>query len=171
MKSWLIGKKPDAGKDWRQKENGMTENAVVGWHHWLNGFEPEQTQGDGEGKPGVLQFMGSQRVGHDLVTDQWGNTKSGVGDMVLYQRIIQPPRDFIVLIHGFSKHKWPGLKIWKLCSLGGLWYYYCLCWVTLRTSVALFLFSSSDYNKHDCEAFLGLIMYWSHYSNIFSLLG
>ena len=103
MKSWLIGKKPDAGKDWRQKENGMTENAVVGWHHWLNGFEPEQTQGDGEGKPGVLQFMGSQRVGHDLVTDQWGNTKSGVGDMVLYQRIIQPPRDFIVLIHGFFK--------------------------------------------------------------------
>ena len=51
----------------------------------------------------MLQFLGSQRVGHDLVTDQWGNTKSGVGDMVLYQRIIQPPRDFIVLIHGFFK--------------------------------------------------------------------
>ena len=40
-KSWLIGKDPDAGKDWRQKEKGMTENEMVGWHHWLNGHELE----------------------------------------------------------------------------------------------------------------------------------
>ena len=33
-KSWLIGKGPDAGKDWRQEEKGMTENEMVGWHHW-----------------------------------------------------------------------------------------------------------------------------------------
>ena len=36
-KNWLIGKDPDAGKDWRQEENEMTENELVGWHHWLNG--------------------------------------------------------------------------------------------------------------------------------------
>ena len=36
-KSWLIGKDPDAGRDWRQKENRTTEDAMVGWHHWLNG--------------------------------------------------------------------------------------------------------------------------------------
>ena len=35
-KSWLIWKDPDAGKDWR-KEKGMTEDEMVGWHHWLNG--------------------------------------------------------------------------------------------------------------------------------------
>ena len=36
-KSWLTGKGPDAGKDWRQEEKGMTEDEMVGWHHWLNG--------------------------------------------------------------------------------------------------------------------------------------
>ena len=36
MKSWLIGKDPDAGKDWGQEEKGTTEDEMVGWHHWLN---------------------------------------------------------------------------------------------------------------------------------------
>ena len=52
VKSRLIGKDPDAGKDWRQKEKGMTEDEMVGWHHQLNGHESEQT-------PGMLQSMGS----------------------------------------------------------------------------------------------------------------
>ena len=38
-KSWLTGKDPDAGKDWRQEEKGMTEDEMVGWHHRLNGCE------------------------------------------------------------------------------------------------------------------------------------
>ena len=38
-KSWLIWKGPNAGKDWRQKEKGMTEDEMAGWHHWLNGHE------------------------------------------------------------------------------------------------------------------------------------
>ena len=37
VKSWLIGKDSDAGKDWRWEEKGMTEDEMVGWHHWLNG--------------------------------------------------------------------------------------------------------------------------------------
>ena len=49
-KSLLIGKDPDAGKDWRQEEKGATEDKMVGWHHWLNGHEFEQTWGDGEGQ-------------------------------------------------------------------------------------------------------------------------
>ena len=48
-KSWLIGKDPDAGKDWRQEEKGMTEDKMVGWHHQLNGHEFEQIPGDSEG--------------------------------------------------------------------------------------------------------------------------
>ena len=40
-KNWLIGKVPDAGKDWRQEEKGTTEDQMVGWHHWLNGHEFE----------------------------------------------------------------------------------------------------------------------------------
>jgi len=39
---------PDAGKDWKQEEKGVTEDQMVGWHHWLNGHEFEQAPGDGE---------------------------------------------------------------------------------------------------------------------------
>ena len=48
--SQLIGNNPDAGKDWRQDEKVVTENEMVGWHHWLNGLEFEQTLGDGKGE-------------------------------------------------------------------------------------------------------------------------
>ena len=43
-----LGKDPDAGNDWRQEEKGMTEDEMVGWHHWLNGHEFEQAPGDCE---------------------------------------------------------------------------------------------------------------------------
>ena len=48
-KNRLIGKDPDSEKDWRQEEKGTTEDEMVGWHHWLNGYEFEQTLGDVEG--------------------------------------------------------------------------------------------------------------------------
>ena len=48
-KGQLIGKDPDAGKDWGQEEKGATEDEVIGWHHPFNGHEFEQTPGDGEG--------------------------------------------------------------------------------------------------------------------------
>ena len=49
----------------------MTEDEMVAWHHQLDGHEFEQTPGvgDGQGRPGVLQSMGSHRVGHDLATN------------------------------------------------------------------------------------------------------
>ena len=50
--SWLIWKDPDAGKDWGQEEKGMTEDQIVGWHHWLNWHEFGWAPGlvmDGEG--------------------------------------------------------------------------------------------------------------------------
>ena len=47
-----------------------TENGMFGWHHRLNRHEFEQTQADSMLKPGMLQSMGSQRVGHNLVTEQ-----------------------------------------------------------------------------------------------------
>ena len=46
MKSWLIGKDPDAERDWGQEEKGTTEDEMVGWHHQLNGHVFEQTPGD-----------------------------------------------------------------------------------------------------------------------------
>ena len=47
-KNWLIWKDPDAGKDWRQEEKGLTEDEMVGWHYWLDGQEFEQALGVGD---------------------------------------------------------------------------------------------------------------------------
>ena len=70
VKSLLIGKAPDAGRDWGQEEKGTTEDEMVGWHHRLDGHEFEQTLGDSKGqgrtgKLGMLQPMGLPRVRHD----------------------------------------------------------------------------------------------------------
>ena len=49
----------------RQEEKGVTEDEIVGWHHLLDGHEFEHILGASEGKPGVLQSMGSQTAGYD----------------------------------------------------------------------------------------------------------
>ena len=52
VKNWLIWKDPDAGKDWRW-EKGMTEDEIIGWHHWLSGHEFDYTPGVGDGQGGM----------------------------------------------------------------------------------------------------------------------
>ena len=54
VKSRLIGKDPDAGKDWGQEEKGVTEEGMVGWHHQLNEHEFKQTPGDSEGQRSLV---------------------------------------------------------------------------------------------------------------------
>ena len=49
-KNWFIRKDPDAGKDWRREEKGMTEDEMIGWHHRLNEYEFEQIPGIGDGQ-------------------------------------------------------------------------------------------------------------------------
>ena len=70
-KSWVIGKDPDSGKDWRQEEMGTTEDGMVGWHHWLDGHEFEQPLGvgDGQGSLGCCSPWGSK----DSDTTEWMN--------------------------------------------------------------------------------------------------
>ena len=63
VKSWLIGKDPDAGKGWGQKEKRVTEDEMTGWHRQLSGCETEQT-------PGSLVCCRLQRLRHYLVTGQ-----------------------------------------------------------------------------------------------------
>ena len=53
VKSWLIGRDSDTGRDWRQEEKGTTEDEMAGWHHWLNGRESEWTLGVGDGQGGL----------------------------------------------------------------------------------------------------------------------
>ena len=68
-KNCLTGKDPDAGEDWREEEKGPTEDEMVGWHHRLNGRAWVKSGSCWwTGRPGVLQSMGLQRVGHHWVT-------------------------------------------------------------------------------------------------------
>ena len=64
-KSWLIGKDPNDGKDWGQEEKGVTEDEVVGWHHWLNGHKFGQTAGDSGGQESLA------------CCSSWGHKESG----------------------------------------------------------------------------------------------
>ena len=64
VKSWLIGKDPDAGTDWGKEEKGTTEDDMAGWHHWLDGRESEWTPGVGDGQGGLA------------CCDSWGRKES-----------------------------------------------------------------------------------------------
>ena len=75
-KSWLTGKDPDAGKDWRQGEKRMTEDKMIGWHHQLNGHEFEQAPGDGEGQ------------GSPVCCSPWGHKELDTTELLNNNRII-----------------------------------------------------------------------------------
>ena len=70
VKSWLIGKDSDAGRDWGQEEKGTTEDEMAGWHHQLDEHEFGWTPGvgDGQGGLGCCDSWGC-RVGHDWATE------------------------------------------------------------------------------------------------------
>ena len=69
-KSQLMGKDPDAGKDWGQEERGASEDEMVGWHPWLNGHEFYQAPGDTKGQVSLVccSPRGHKSV-HDLATE------------------------------------------------------------------------------------------------------
>ena len=74
-KSWLTGKDTDAGKDWRREEKGMTEDKMVGWHHWFDGHKFEQALGVCDGQ-GVL-------VGYS----SWGCKESDTAEQLLWSEL------------------------------------------------------------------------------------
>ena len=64
VKTWLIGKDSDAGRDWGQEEKATTEVEMAGWHHWLDGRESQRTPGVGDGQGGLV------------CCDSWGRKES-----------------------------------------------------------------------------------------------
>ena len=76
MKSWLIGKDPDAGRDWGQEEKGTTEDEMVGWHHWLDGRESGWTPGVGDGQEGLA------------CCDSWGRKESNTTERLIWSDLI-----------------------------------------------------------------------------------
>ena len=81
VKSWLIWKDPDARKDQVQEEKGMTEDEMVGWHHWLNGHEFEQALGVGDGQGG-LACCGS-----------WGHKESDMTEQLNWTELKETSED------------------------------------------------------------------------------
>ena len=75
VKSCLIGKDPDAGKDWEQEEKGTKEDEMVGWHHWLNGHGFGWTPGVGDGQ-GALVCHGSWGRKESDMTERLNWTES-----------------------------------------------------------------------------------------------
>ena len=71
VKSWLIGKTSDAGKDWGQEEKGTIEDEMAGWHHWLSEHESEWTPGVGDGQGGLACCNSCGRK--ELDTTEWLN--------------------------------------------------------------------------------------------------
>ena len=70
MVEWLIGKDPDAGKDWRQEEQGTAKDEMVGWNHRLNGLKFEQAPGVGDGQGGLACCSsGVAKTQHNWATE------------------------------------------------------------------------------------------------------
>ena len=76
-KSWHIGKDPDAGKDWGQEEKGMTEDEMIGWHHWLSGHEFEQAWVDGERQRSLVCCSPWDHKGSDMTERLNNNSSAG----------------------------------------------------------------------------------------------
>ena len=84
MKSWLIGKDSDAGRDWGQEEKGTTEDEMAGWHHWLDGCEFEWTLGVGDGQGGLA------------CCSSWGPKESDTNEQLNWTELI-PIYAYVVL--------------------------------------------------------------------------
>ena len=76
VKSWLIGKDSDAGRDWGQEEKGRTEDEMAGWHHWLDGRESGWTLGVGEGQGGLA------------CCDSWGRKESDTTERLIWSDLM-----------------------------------------------------------------------------------
>ena len=94
VKNWLIGKDPDAGKDWRQEEKETTEDEMVGWHHWLDGHEFDQAQRVGNGQ-GSLACCSS-----------WGHKESDITEQLNWTEAGQDDCDIFLICFPFTRLSW-----------------------------------------------------------------
>ena len=112
----LLEKDPDAGKDWRQEEKGMTEDEVAGWHHRLDGHEFEWTPGVGDGQGGLVCCRPWGRKQSDM-TERWNWTEDKFESVSQCQvppwrtELFKRPLFVATIKRELSKIKW-WLKWW-----------------------------------------------------------
>ena len=116
-KSWLIGKDPDAGKDWGQEEKGMTEDEMVGWHHWLDEHGFGWTPGVGDGQGGLVCCSSWSHKSRTRLSDWTELTWTGWYIPIQYVKLrtdlkspnsmpLLPPLCILVLCNRISELKW-----------------------------------------------------------------
>ena len=93
VKNWLIGKDPDARKDWRQEEKGMTEDEIVEWYHWLYGHEFEQAPGDGD------------EQGSLACCSPWGHKESDTTEQLNWTETSEKWNVFLIALVSLNKHR------------------------------------------------------------------
>ena len=109
-KSWLIGKDPDAGKDWGQEEKGMAEDEMVRWHHQLNGHGFGWTPGVGDGQGG-LACCGSWGC-KELDTTEWLNWAEATTNLLSYSSPCQKSRMSLTVLK--SRCQQGCISFWRL---------------------------------------------------------
>ena len=94
-KSWLIGKDPDAGRDWGQEEKGTTEDEMVGWHHRLDAHEFGWTPGVGDGQGGLA------------CCDSWSCKESDTTEWLNWTDCLLNNHAFVLSCSVMSNSLWP----------------------------------------------------------------
>ena len=125
VKSWLIGKDPDAGKDWGQEERGMTEDEMVGWHHRLNGEGFGWTLGVGDGQEG-LACCGSWGCKESDTNERlnWTELNSACRILVHWPRIEPLPTLGVCILNHWTTMEVPTCP---LSSFNVYWVCVCVC--------------------------------------------
>ena len=126
VKNWHIGKDPDAGKDWKREEKGVTEDQVVGWHHQLNGHEFEQAPGVGDGQESLACCSPWGRIESDTIEQlDWTDDRQMnylILDLFAVGRGLREKRS--LEWEWSSPAKWPGFEsCW--CYLPAMWPWVC----------------------------------------------
>ena len=132
-KNWLIGKDPDAGKDWGQEEKGMTEGEMVGWYHQLDGHEFEQAPGVGDGQ-GSLVCCSPWGLKELDMTEQWNwlNIDSFARSRVLCKWNHSVWSVFLSILFPSVQLFWDSLVLLHLSTFHSFY-----CWVVFPCMVTL----------------------------------
>ena len=118
VKSWLIGKDSDAGRDWGQEEKGMTEDEMAGRRHWPDGCEFEWTPGVGDGQGGLA------------CCDSWGHKESDTTEQLNW--MLLKWFTFLCHVRDWWKYSWPNMDLnWVVLLLCGYFSINTYCFVTV----------------------------------------